>query len=245
MPLCMDTTECAPKPPGKALRKAGFELRREVDLGHHHQRLRSGVALQQGLHGVQVDLGLAAAGGAEQQEGAGLGGDLREGGALLCAQGRRRGGGGRLRSRLRRLGVALEAPLQLFVVDLAQRRRQRGQRHFTGGSLVVAGGKFQQGAPACAQWGNAFQHPGNVAQLVGLRCVGGRVGGVPHHAQRFARAQRHAHQRARGQRLAVAVAQHRAQLGMGGGVNQNVQAGGRHGGQTAGPVRNAAVPEYA
>ncbi len=50
--------------------EARFELRREVDLRHHHQRLRGRLARQQRRHGLQIDLGLAAAGAAEQQEGA-------------------------------------------------------------------------------------------------------------------------------------------------------------------------------
>ena len=50
----------------KTRHEAGLQLRREVDLGHHHQRLRVGVARQQVLHAAQVHLGFAAAGGAEQ-----------------------------------------------------------------------------------------------------------------------------------------------------------------------------------
>jgi hypothetical protein len=52
----------------KALCEARFELRREVDLGHQHQHLAAGV--QRALRGLQVDLGLAAAGDAVQQRGA-------------------------------------------------------------------------------------------------------------------------------------------------------------------------------
>ncbi|MNY01871.1 hypothetical protein D3C86_1344180 [compost metagenome] len=43
---------------------AGLELRREIDLRHEHQDLRGGVGGQQARHGVQVDLGFAAAGDA-------------------------------------------------------------------------------------------------------------------------------------------------------------------------------------
>ena len=52
--------------------EARQQLRGEVDLGHQHQHLGLRVARQRGLGGAQVDLGLAAAGGAEQQEGAGF-----------------------------------------------------------------------------------------------------------------------------------------------------------------------------
>jgi hypothetical protein len=51
----------------KALGKARFELRREVDLRHQHQHLLPGG--QRILGGVQIDLGLAAAGDAVQQPG--------------------------------------------------------------------------------------------------------------------------------------------------------------------------------
>ena len=45
--------------PGKALFDTRFELRREIDFGHHHKRLP---AAAQGLfNGVQVHLGLATA----------------------------------------------------------------------------------------------------------------------------------------------------------------------------------------
>ena len=54
----------------KALLKARQQLRRQVDLRHHHQCLGQRVAFQQRLHRVQIDLGLAAAGGAKQQKGA-------------------------------------------------------------------------------------------------------------------------------------------------------------------------------
>jgi hypothetical protein len=79
MPLCSDTTASAPK---RAM-KARFQLRRQVDLGHHHQRLRLRVAGQQGLHRLQVHLGLAAAGGAVDQERARLGRDLSS--ACACS----------------------------------------------------------------------------------------------------------------------------------------------------------------
>ena len=55
--------------------KARLQLRRQVDLGHHHQHLRFWVFGQHAGGGTQVDLGLAAAGAAKQQ-----------GRACICAQ---------------------------------------------------------------------------------------------------------------------------------------------------------------
>ena len=54
---------------GKARFKAGLQLGRQVDLGHHHQHLRGRVVGQHPGGGAQVHLGLAAAGGAKQQRG--------------------------------------------------------------------------------------------------------------------------------------------------------------------------------
>ena len=65
--------------------ETGLQLGRQVDLGHHHQHLCIGVAFQQALGALQVDLGFAAAGGAEQQEGAVPGFDLRQHLLLLGA----------------------------------------------------------------------------------------------------------------------------------------------------------------
>ena len=58
---------------GKARAHAGFQLRRQVDLGHQDQDLRRLAARrrprQHARGGMQVDLGLAAAGDAIQQAG--------------------------------------------------------------------------------------------------------------------------------------------------------------------------------
>ncbi|GAB3652072.1 hypothetical protein GCM10028813_22860 [Ramlibacter alkalitolerans] len=70
----------------EALLEARLQLRREVDLRHQHERLRLRIAREQRLDGAQVDLGLAAAGGAEQQEGARFGGNGGEGLGLLVAR---------------------------------------------------------------------------------------------------------------------------------------------------------------
>ncbi len=75
----------------EALAEAPDELRREPDLRHQHQRALA--APQRSLDGVQVDLGLAAAGDAVQQEGRETrvrGVDGRNGGGLFFAQRRAR-----------------------------------------------------------------------------------------------------------------------------------------------------------
>ena len=170
---------------GKALAKAGFKLRREVDLGHHHQRLRFWVALQQGLHGVQVDLGLAAARGAKQQKRAVFRLKSCQSARLLCGEcyffrsgfwsGFRRDVRRGCRWRfsrcfslsfgscgsffLRRCACgALEPACDGRGVKLTQLWRQRDQRHFTQGALVVAGAKVHQLAPGGAQRRDAVQY---------------------------------------------------------------------------------------
>jgi hypothetical protein len=50
---------------GKARGDAAFELRRQGDLRHQHQRLAA--AREHGIDGAQIDFGLAAAGDAVQQ----------------------------------------------------------------------------------------------------------------------------------------------------------------------------------
>ena len=49
----------------EALGKAAMQLGRQVDLGHQHQSLSAGV--EHALDFAQIDLGLAAAGGAVEQ----------------------------------------------------------------------------------------------------------------------------------------------------------------------------------
>ena len=71
----------------EALAKSRHELRRESDLRHQHQR--APLVPQAVLDGVQVHLGLAAAGNAVQQEGCELSGggvDGGHGGGLLGAE---------------------------------------------------------------------------------------------------------------------------------------------------------------
>ena len=58
---------------GKPGPKTRLQLGREVDLGHHDQRLRIWRLREQTLDALQVDLGFATAGGAKQQAGPGFG----------------------------------------------------------------------------------------------------------------------------------------------------------------------------
>ena len=71
----------------KAPYKARFKLRRQIDFGHHHQGLRLGLACQELFHGLQIHLGLAAAGGAKKQKWPAVRFYLRQGLRLLCAEG--------------------------------------------------------------------------------------------------------------------------------------------------------------
>ena len=206
----------------KALGKALFELRRQVDFRHHHQRLRCRVTVQRFLHRVQIHLGLAAAGAAKQQERAGVQGNLGSGALLLCAECYQRCsigwrvGPGRCRS--------AQAPRQLGGVQVAQLRRQRGQRHLAQAALVVARGKRHQPAPVRVQRRNAVQHTGHGPQR---GAFGHFCRARPHHAQHLALAQRHAHQRTRHQRLRAGIAQQLAQRTVGRGVHGHQYGEGR------------------
>ena len=117
------------EPGRKAGTKAGFELGREVDLGHHHQRLRLRRAGQQPLHQLQVDLGFTAAGGAKQQARFAVLLKLCEHLRLFGCQGHRLEVGGRWRRRRVGQGLALEPAPDLHRTELAQLRGQRRQYH--------------------------------------------------------------------------------------------------------------------
>ena len=129
MPLFIAVTLPAPKRSGKAF----LQLRREIDLGHHHQGLRLRVARQQALHGMQIDLGLAAARGPEKQEGSAARFESSQGQALLRRQ------FGRAVRWLCGCGVGrtLQPPGQLDSSEVAQLRRQRRERNFAQSALVV------------------------------------------------------------------------------------------------------------
>ena len=188
----------------KAADEAFFQLGREVDLGHHHQRLGGGVGFQHFLHAAQVHLGLAAAGAAKQQKGAWVGGNLGSGAFLfsgkcyvfnsvariICGQGR-----------------AAQAPCELLGLEVAQLGRQGGQCHLAQGPLVIARREGHQAAPGQIQRRHAFQHPADGAQggAVGQLAGGGIA--VPHHAQHLAVSQGNAHQRAGRQGPVAGIAQ--------------------------------------
>jgi hypothetical protein len=71
----------------KALGKAGQQLGRQVDLGHQHQHLGRCVLRQGTCRRAQVHLGLATAGGAEQQKRPAAFVDARQRRGLLAGQG--------------------------------------------------------------------------------------------------------------------------------------------------------------
>ena len=132
--------------------EARFQLGGQVDLGHHHQRLGLRVGIQRVLHRTQVDLGLAAAGGPEQQH------------RPLCVLQRSQGGGlfgGQLGRRLRCGGLIpldggftlqlLELALQLRRIQFAQLWGQSGQCHLAQRPLVVTCRERHQLAPAVVQ----------------------------------------------------------------------------------------------
>ena len=208
----------------KARQKACLQLRCEVDFRHHHQHLRIRVGRQLGRHGVQIDLGLAAAGGAKQQEGSGFGLDLRQHLGLLGAQGLGRLYGCVCQVDCRRL--ALEAALHLQRREVAQLRRQGGECHFADRTLVILGGKDDQLLPGRTQRCDALQGAGNIAHLLRVDLASGVCrAGFPDHAQGLAPAQWHAHQGAWGQRLRAAVGQHRSQRRVRRGLHQNAKPG--------------------
>ena len=192
----------------KARGKTRQQLRRQVDLGHQHQHLRIGARGQGPGGGAHVDLGLAAAGGAEQQEGAGLLVNLRQSARLVC--GKRFVIDSDLDARRGRGRRALQAPRHLHAAQAAQLRRQGGQRHLAQRALVVARGEGHQLPPFGRQRRQAVEHAGHGAHL--RRQLGRRRWRVaPHHAQHLARAQRHAHDAAGGQRCWAGVRQRLAQ----------------------------------
>ena len=186
----------------KAFTHTGFELGGEVDFRDQDQGLCRIVGLQHLCHSVQVDLGLAAAGAAKQQERAGMGGYLLQGLGLLRRQ-RRPGldlqavGGG---------GLLFQSPGQLDVVQVAQLRREGAERHLAQAALVILCGKGHQLTPTAVQRRQAFQGSGDVLEGLG-RQIGGCQTVVPDHAEHLSPAQRYPHQRSRLQRHGAAVAQ--------------------------------------
>jgi len=114
---------------GKACAHARLELRRQRDLGHQHQRLPA--AREDRLDGAQVDLGLAAARDAVQQESleATRVDDGINGGSLV---GRRRVAA---RCRLASADFGLDGARPF---SLSQQRRQSKRHDLAEGVMVVA-----------------------------------------------------------------------------------------------------------
>ena len=240
--------QCHQPPAGEARRKAFLQLRREVDFRHQHQGLAA--ARQHGVGGAQVDLGLAAAGDAEQQhrqwragcgtvrgrlavEGLGHGVVHRHQGLGLLGAGFGRGGrraGRRLQGRRGLLFQILAQPhqalRQLLRVQLAQLGRQHRQRQFTQAALVITGCKFDQRHPGRAQRWQGVEHLRHRAQFHAGVGVGGPG---PDDAGHFTPAQRHTHQGAKRERPLTAVAERPAQPGMLGCVHRHAHGGPVHG----------------
>ena len=175
--------------------KTRLHLRRQVDLGHHHQHLGLGVLGQHAGGGAQVDLGLAAAGAAKQQGRARVGGQLGQRGCLLSAERqaflRRFGAGG--------VGLrAFEPPRQLYRRQLAQLGWQRGQGDFAQRALVVARRERHQTAPGGVQRRQSFEGTQHLTGLFGCQITAVRQR-FPDHAQHLTAPQRHANQLARRQ----------------------------------------------
>ena len=144
-----------------------FELRREVDFRHHDQRLCMGVTAEQLLDDLQIDLGLAAAGGAKQQKRPGNSVELADHLLLLRSQGQSATGSTGLDgSRVCWLGVAFDPSRHLQRREFAQLRRQCGQGHFSQRALVIVRRESHQLPPRHGQGGNAFYLACNRTQLV-------------------------------------------------------------------------------
>jgi len=203
--------------------EAFFELGREVDLGHQHQGLGFRVGVQHFLHAAQVDLGLAAAGAAEQHERAFFGGDLRARAFLLGRQGHCGQG---LASVASRRGRAAQAPGQLFRAQVAQLRWQGGQRHLAQRSLVIACSEPHQPAPGRIERRHTGQHPGDGAHGRAFGQLAGGFFRVPDHAQHLAGAKGHPHQRPGGQGLGAGVAQQVAHAAVRGSMQGHMDDGG-------------------
>ena len=228
--------------------EALFQLRREIDLGHHHQSLCLGAGIQHGLDGAQINLCLAAAGAAIEQEGAGVLRNLLENRGLLGAERYQRHCAAGVRRMSHRLGArqccfgglclpALagwrlgclgrsQPPGQLLGRHLAQLWWQGGDGDFTEAALVIVGGKGHQPSPGLVQWRYALQLGGNAAQLhpIGNRFRGGRR--IPDHAQQLPFSQGNAYQRAGLQRRVATVAQQITYGAMGRGLDGNVNSMG-------------------
>ena len=156
-------------PAGEAAREALDQLRREVDLGHQHQRLPAGA--EHLLGRAQIDLGLAAAGDAVQQRRAGIGpsdrpADRRRGRGLGVGE-----GGPGLVGRRRvdaarpRLAQPAHAIGERVAAEPTQLGRQHRQGDLAGAALVVPGGEFDQRAPIGGERRDVAAYLGDRLQL--------------------------------------------------------------------------------
>ena len=177
-------------PAGEARGEARLELRREVDLGHQHQRLPAGVQRLGG--GAQVDLGLARPGDPVQQHRAGRQ-PLQHGERGRLFAGQRRQPGRRARGRRRRDRTRQPARDRRGI-EPAQLGRQHRQRQLADAALVVAGREAHQLAPARRQRRNGVEHLRDRSQR--LRGSLPRAVRIPDHARHHAPPERNPHQRA-------------------------------------------------
>ena len=172
----------------KGMAEARFQLRREADLRYQGQRLPA--ARHHLGDEPQVDLGLAAAGDAMQQEGperAERRADPRDG--LRLRRVRRRA-----RHELRRRAAGrLRCGLFLFRqrLERAQARRQRARHGLAERPLVVGGEETHQFQPAARQARRIFQQSRHRFQPRARHRAA--VRDFHHDADAFARTKRHHH----------------------------------------------------
>ena len=151
-----------------------FELRRQIDFRHQQQRLRGRIRRESACDRAQVDLGLAAAGDAEQQvrreiPDAFISASIAATCCVVCStcgmSDSAQRGCARARSRDERLRVARAG-------HAAQRTGQRRQRHFAPRVLVILGREASQLQPMCQISGATSSS----ARVIGLILCGSIAG---------------------------------------------------------------------
>jgi hypothetical protein len=175
---------------GEALAHVVLELRREPDLGHQHQRLAP--AADRIGDQVQVDLGLAAAGHALQEDRVEALTPGEHGGDRIGLFRRGRHVGHEIRHAWRGLGGGRQAP----PAHLPQPRRQACRDHLAQRPLVVGRTKFEQLELGRADRRHVVDHRFDLAQA--LRGDVARVRPAHHDPDLAAASKRHDHQRAEG-----------------------------------------------
>ena len=200
----------------KALGKARFELRRQVDLGHQHQHLAPGS--ERLCRGTQVDLGLAAAGDTVQKVGGRRrAAERRDRSRLVGRQLRCRRVRGGLRCR--RLQTR-QAAFELGCVEPAKFGWQHCERELAEATLVVRGREGDQLAPGLRQWRQRAERLAHVAQLDPGSRAARRL---PDDARHVAPSQWNAHQRSRRKRTLTAVVEAARQTGVLRGLDSDGQ----------------------